>query len=487
MHDKLKLLLDQISMNKDCYTYFSNGTLDKISVNKQNESAKFLITLDKILPLDVYDLFHELLARKYNTYYVDSLFNIRNIDYSDVLSYIIYFMQVNYSDDYEETYKELDIEIVNDVIKINGINDSLNEEFKDFISEQLINAGYNDIKIITSEKNKDKNKIKQELEKINYVKKKEEERKKEINKILIKGREVYGTPKKISDIITEEDNVIIEFKIFGTETRETQTTNIITLKVTDNTDSIFCKIFENDINEYKNILKSLKNSQWFRARGKVKRNSYSNELELTIYDMLCIDRKDSIITDDSLVKRVELHTHTKMSQMDGVCDEVELVKKAISYGHKAIAITDHNACQAFPHVYNEVTSYNKNNPDNPFKVIYGAEVTMVEDEVVIITRGNDSKLEDNTYVVFDVETTGFNAGLSDSMIEIGAVKIKNGEIIERFDELINPGRPLDISITEITSITDSMLQDKDNEENVTKRFKEFIGDFPLVAHNAKFD
>ena len=487
MHDKLKLLLDQISMNKDCYTYFSNGTLDKISVNKQNESAKFLITLDKILPLDVYDLFHELLARKYNTYYVDSLFNIRNIDYSDVLSYIIYFMQVNYPDDYEETYKELDIEIVNDVIKINGINDSLNEEFKDFISEQLINAGYKDIKIITSEKNKDKNKIKQELEKINYVKNKEEERKKEINKILIKGREVYGTPKNISDIITEEDNVIIEFKIFGTETRETQTTNIITLKVTDNTDSIFCKIFENDINEYKNILKSLKNSQWFRARGKVKRNSYSNELELTIYDMLCIDKKDSIITDDSLVKRVELHTHTKMSQMDGVCDEVELVKKAISYGHKAIAITDHNACQAFPHVYNEVTSYNKNNPDNPFKVIYGAEVTMVEDEVVIITRGNDSKLEDNTFVVFDVETTGFNAGLSDSMIEIGAVKIKNGEIIERFDELINPGRPLDISITEITSITDSMLEDKDNEENVTKRFKEFIGDFPLVAHNAKFD
>ena len=128
MHDKLKLLLDQISMNKDCYTYFSNGTLDKISVNKQNESAKFLITLDKILPLDVYDLFHELLARKYNTYYVDSLFNIRNIDYSDVLSYIIYFMQVNYPDDYEETYKELDIEIVNDVIKINGINDSLNEK-----------------------------------------------------------------------------------------------------------------------------------------------------------------------------------------------------------------------------------------------------------------------------------------------------------------------------------------------------------------------
>ena len=136
MHDKLKLLLDQISMNKDCYTYFSNGTLDKISVNKQNESAKFLITLDKILPLDVYDLFHELLARKYNTYYVDSLFNIRNIDYSDVLSYIIYFMQVNYPDDYEETYKELDIEIVNDVIKINGINDSLNEEFKDFINKQ---------------------------------------------------------------------------------------------------------------------------------------------------------------------------------------------------------------------------------------------------------------------------------------------------------------------------------------------------------------
>ena len=112
---------------------------------------------------------------------------------------------------------------------------------------------------------------------------------------------------------------------------------------------------------------------------------------------------------------------------------------------------------------------------------------MVDDNVDIVIRPNDGKLLDQTYVVFDFETTGFNAGGADSIIEIGAVKMKGGEILERYDELINPGRPLPAKITEITNITDLMLEDKDNEENAVKRFIEWFGDLPMVAHNAKFD
>ena len=175
--------------------------------------------------------------------------------------------------------------------------------------------------------------------------------------------------------------------------------------------------------------------------------------------------------------------------MDGVVDDEALLKQAISWGHKAIAITDHNGVQAFPHVFNFVTGYNKKlkEGEEPFKAIYGAELTLIDDTVNIVVRPNKEVMLDQTYVVFDFETTGFNAGGADSIIEIGAVKIKNGEILEKYDELINPGRPLPQKIIDVTNITDDMLEGKDNEENAVKRFIAWFGDCPMVAHNAKFD
>lgn len=177
-----------------------------------------------------------------------------------------------------------------------------------------------------------------------------------------------------------------------------------------------------------------------------------------------------------------------MSQMDGLVDAKTLVKQAYKWGHKAIAITDHNGVQAFPDVYHTVCDLNKGKEENEkFKAIYGAEFTLIDDSVNITLRENDTNLLSNTYVVFDFETTGFNAGGKDSIIEIGAVKIFNGEIVDTYDELINPGHKLEAKITEVTNITDEMLKDKDNEENAIKRFIEWFSDLPMVAHNAKFD
>ena len=175
--------------------------------------------------------------------------------------------------------------------------------------------------------------------------------------------------------------------------------------------------------------------------------------------------------------------------MDGLADEIDLLKQAIKWGHKAIGITDHNGCQAFPHIFNFVTSHNKKlgEDETPFKAIYGTELTLIDDSVNIVIRPNDKNMLDQTYVVFDFETTGFNAGGADSIIEIGAVKIHNGEIIDKYDELINPGRKLPQKIIDVTNITDEMLEGKDNEENAVKRFVEWFGDLPMVAHNAKFD
>ena len=225
--------------------------------------------------------------------------------------------------------------------------------------------------------------------------------------------------------------------------------------------------------------------KWLKIRGYTKIDNFSkDELVLNARDIIETEHTSEEITDDLEEKRIELHAHTMMSQMDGVADEVKLVKQAMKWGHKAIAITDHS----FPHVYNLVRDYNKGREDkDKFKALYGTELVMVDDNVDIVIRPNKNKLLDETYVVFDFETTGFNAGGADSIIEIGAVKMKGGEILERYDELINPGRPLPSKITEITNITDFMLQDKDNEENAVKRFIEWFGDLPMVAHNAKFD
>jgi len=185
-----------------------------------------------------------------------------------------------------------------------------------------------------------------------------------------------------------------------------------------------------------------------------------------------------IRVDDAEVKRVELHCHTTMSQMDGLIEPKKLLKKVRSLGMRGIGITDKNGIQCFPKVYKA---------KEDLEVYFGVELFVVDDEVLIINKDSDYPLLESTYVVFDTETTGFNATAGDQMIEIGAVKIKNGEIIDRFDELINPGMNLRSEIVNLTNITDEMLKDKDNEENVTKRFKEWISDLPMVAQNARFD
>ena len=248
-------------------------------------------------------------------------------------------------------------------------------------------------------------------------------------------------------------------------------------------------MFSRDEDEFNEIKKKTKPGAFIRVRGATKLDKYSgNELVLNIRDINAIEKKKEKRTDDAPRKRVELHAHTKMSQMDGVMDEVAYIKQAIAFGHKAAAVTDHNGCQAFPHVFNTVTGYNKDKEEqDKFKCLYGTEITLIDDSIDIVVRGSDENILDATYVVFDFETTGFNAGGGDSIIEIGAVKMKGGEILETYDELINPGREISDTITSVTNITNEMLVGKDNEENAIKRFIKWFGDLPMVAHNAKFD
>ena len=274
------------------------------------------------------------------------------------------------------------------------------------------------------------------------------------------------------------DNVTVEGYVFGIMPSTKKGFNSFTLKFSDLTTSMYVRIYAKTEEEYNELIAKFKENMWIRVNGYVKNNPFYNDFVLNARNIEKIDSKLEEIKDLEEEKRVELHAHTKMSQMDGVVEVKDLIKQACKWGHKAIAITDHNSIQTFPECYHH---------KDEIKILYGVELSMIDDDLDLVFRSDDSVLLDNTYVVFDFETTGFNAGGKDSIIEIGAVKLKNGEIIDKFDMLINPGKPLSPHISELTGITDFMLKDAPTEEEAVKEFIKWTGNLPMVAHNAKFD
>ncbi len=510
MDEKIQILLDKINIDEDSYQYFYDSKITKIKVNSRIDSWLIFIEKDELLPIQIYE---ELENKKReldkNASSIEFVFKIKNQDLNSYVSYYPYLLQ--------KLKKELRIleiyenclQIENDFLVLvvsNELEKERLEKCLDKIADFYKRLDYKfNIEVIIKQEENILEEIQKELENIAMPvieeKKKEESveearekkqykrEKKDPNSII--GKEIKESPIKIKTLLGEDNNVVIEGKVFGVDLFESSKTDfkIITLKVTDFSDSIYCKVFVREADEYKRLCKELKSGNWYKIRGYTKNDQFAKELVLNARDIILLDKKEEKIIDDAEEKRVELHCHTKMSQMDGVADETAIIKQAMDFGMKAVAITDHNGVQGFPHVFNMVTSYNKKLEEGkePFKAIYGTELTMIDDSVNIVLRPNDKVMLEETYVVFDFETTGFNAGGVDSIIEIGAVKIKDGIIIEKYDELINPGRPLPKKIIEVTNITDEMLAGKDTEEHAVKRFIEWFGDCPMVAHNAKFD
>ena len=508
MNDKIKILLDKINIDENSYQYFNDAKISKVKVNPKSKSYNIYIEKNSLLPLDIYK---ELEEKKYlldsNAKKIEFIFDISNPDVNIYLEYYDYLLDLLKEDlKVKEIYKDSMI-IENDFLQLIASNETEEEKLKKVlskISKFYKKIGYNfNIDIELRKEEHILEEIQQELENIEIPEIEKHEEKKESpkkekkyyrekkNENCVIGRNISEEPIKIKTIIGEDANIVMEGKVFGVDFFESAKTDfkIITLKVTDFSDSIYCKVFVRDKDEYERLSNEFKEGNWYKFRGQTKYDQFAKELVMNPRDILKIEKKEEDVKDLAEEKRVELHCHTKMSQMDGVADEVDVVKTAMKFGMKAVAITDHNAVQAFPHVFNTVTAHNKNlkEGEEPFKAIYGCELTMIDDDVDIVIRPNDEIMLDQTFVVFDFETTGFNAGGADSIIEVGAVKIKGGNIIERYDELINPNRPLPKKIIELTNITDEMLKDKENEEVAMKRFIEWFGDCPMVAHNAKFD
>ncbi len=488
MHDKLKLLLDKINLKEEYYSFFNEGSLEKLKVSKNKSEWNFILRLKETLDVNVYEEINTLLKKHYKD--VNNIFITFNYDViieEKLKDYYKHFL-----DKHKKSYmalKDNNIYIEDKKIIIEVPNKMENKKLEDIIEElkndfTLAGFKYN-IEISFNEE--DSKQIKKDIEKEITNNVKVEAVKKEITLI-------YGTESKkkknylIKDIVSEDNDVIVEAYVFGIDVRDISNKNlkIITIKISDNTDSIYCKIFSKDDNESNLLLDNLKIGDWVKISGYSKNDSFSKDIVLNIRSIVKIDKKEDKIEDTSLEKRVELHAHTFMSQMDGVVSVKDLIKRANKYGHRGIAITDKSSVQAFPEAMNTAKEINKNS-DNKFKVIYGSELIVVDDDVDIVFGNSNLDIIDTTYVVFDVETTGFNATSGDSLIEIGAVKLKGNEIIDTFDELINPGRPIPKNITQFTHINDKMVEKSRNEIEVTSDFKKWIGDLPLVAHNAKFD
>ena len=272
--------------------------------------------------------------------------------------------------------------------------------------------------------------------------------------------------------------VTIKGKILTVESREIRNEKtIIMFAVTDFTDTIMLKLFARN-DDVADILAYIAPGNFVKAKGVVTVDKYDSDLSISsIVGLKKIPDFTSKREDTAAEKRVELHCHTKMSDMDGVSDVKDIVKCAMRWGHKAIAITDHGDVQAFPDANHTV--------DDKFKVIYGVEAYLVDDTKDIVENAAGQSLDDK-YVVFDIETTGFSPE-KNKIIEIGAVKVIGGEIVDRYSTFINPEVPIPFRIEELTSIRDDMVITSPTVDVILPQFMEFCTDCIMVAHNADFD
>lgn len=565
--EKIQILFDQIGLEQIEREMLKDLSLVKVKVNERNGSWTFVLESKDVLELKKYKMLEEKTRKAFENikeiwieitpkqksfdtlqeYYEYALEQVKKIlIYAPIFKNCL--LQIDDKYVIESTNREEEKQVKEILPKLNYLlglygfeieigtylNLEKENEFREEIHKEIKEASNNVKQVEIKEVERKKNSSFDGYQKKEGERSQYRRQAKEDNPNVILGKSINDTPIQMKSIIGETDNLTVEGYVFGVDCFESSKTDfkIITLKITDYSDSIYCKVFVRGDEEYARLTKALKAGNWFMIRGYTKNDAYSKELVLNARDIVKVEKAKEEIKDDAEIKRVELHAHTMMSQMDGITKldlgkhTCELIERSIQMGYRGVAITDHNGCQAFPISFGIIKGHNKSirkkikekiesleveiegeidsskkeelkiqlekaqlEQKNPpiFKGIYGTELTLVDDTVNIVVRPTDDDLIHNTYVVFDTETTGYNAGGSDQMIEIGAVKIKDGEIISRFDELIDPKRHIPDKITELTCITDDMVKGRKSEEEVTKMFLQWIGDCPMVAHNAKFD
>ena len=301
---------------------------------------------------------------------------------------------------------------------------------------------------------------------------------------LIFGRSINikDQPINVKELTADDGKVTISGEIINTDSRELKTGKVLVMfDVYDGTSTITCKLFAKNTDDANKILSRFKKVKGIKLNGTAQLDPYAGELTIIANNVVETQEiKKQERQDLAQVKRVELHMHTKMSQMDGMTSATDLIERAMKWGMKSIAITDHGVVQAFPEAHKLL---GRNNPD--MKVIYGVEAYLAPDKMPSVTNGKGQGI-DTTYCVLDLETTGFSAK-TEKITEIGVMKVQNGQVLDKFSCFVNPEKPIPTRVTEITKITDDMVKDAETIDEVFPKLLEFLGDSVLVAHNAEFD
>ena len=307
--------------------------------------------------------------------------------------------------------------------------------------------------------------------------------KEEENTPLIYGRsaKLKEALAKIADLSIDSGKVVLDGEIINIDSRELKSGKVLVMfDLFDGTSTITCKVFSEG-DKSKTLIGRLKGAKGIKLEGTAQFDPFAKELGVianVIVESTGIKKETRM--DNAKEKRVELHMHTQMSQMDGMTSATDLLKRAAKWGMKSIAITDHGVVQAFPEAYH----FCEKNPD--LKVIYGVEAYLAPDRTPVVSFPKGQSIEDATFCVLDLETTGFSFR-TEKITEIGIMKVKNGEVIDEFACFVNPEKPIPQRVVEVTNITDDMVKDAETIDKVFPKMMEFIGDSILVAHNADFD
>jgi len=505
--EKFRVLADQIKISNQLdKEILEKGELTRIDVSNKNRSWEFQITLPYFLSNEDYLIFTHAIKEEFKDIaHVDWHFTIQNTSNQDehVIKYFGHCIEhTALSPKVKGQLKQKRLIMSGNVLKIMTSNDIERNHFDKVCNGSLVKAfqkcGFDIDKVIfeTDDSNRDEDlasleahiqeedqqSAKEATEKIEKIKaekaKQQDNNGSSVEKCQI-GKPIHvENIKPIETIIEEEFKVAIEGVIFDINIKELKSgRHIVELKVTDYTDSLVLKMFTRKNKDDLNHFKALSVGKWVRAQGRIEEDTFVRDLVMMMSDIEEIKKTPK--QDKAEEKRVEFHLHSSMSQMDGIPNISAYVNQAAAWGHKAIAVTDHNVVQAFPDAHSAAEK-------NGIKMIYGMEGMLVDDGVPIAYKPTDRNLKDATYVVFDVETTGLS-NQYDQIIELAAVKVKDGEIIDKFERFSNPHEKLSETIINLTHITDDMLVDAPEIEEVLTEFKEWVGDAIFVAHNASFD
>ncbi len=501
---QFQILLQQLNMTDDTFmTYFEDGEIDKLTIHKAEKAWHFQFRFKALLPYQIYDSFMMRLTQSF-AHIARVTSSVQVID-PTVTEELVQDYWTRCIEELEGTSPPMVALLNQQKPKLKGNKlivktktdteaSALKNKYSALIQHSYRQFGFPELQLDTEIFVSD-----QEVQKFREQKLAEDQERAMQALIEMEKKEKEGDEdqapsgplvigyqikeneeiRTLDSIMDEERRITVQGFVFDAETRELKSGRTLCIfKITDYTNSILVKMFARE-KEDAALMKTLKKGMWVKARGSIQNDTFVRDLVMIANDVNEIKAKTREDSAPEGEKRVELHLHSPMSQMDAVTGIGKLVEQAKKWGHEAIALTDHAVVQSFPDAYSAAKKHG-------IKMIYGMEANIVDDGVPIAYNPAHRLLEEDTYVVFDVETTGLSA-VYDTIIELAAVKIRGGEIIDKFEAFANPHHPLSATTIELTGITDDMVRDAPDVVDVVRDFKEWIGDDVLVAHNASFD